>query len=115
MLYIASMLPHAFDAFLGRLHVVDLVDGAIREVLGDWGEIGMAAWLPDSKQIVITGKPHGTQIGAKSDLWLTDRDGPVPVCRTAGLQVGVGVAWNGTCQSIPIQIECCAVRTANSP
>ena len=90
MLYIASMLPHAFDAFLGRLHVVDLVDGAIREVLGDWGEIGMAAWLPDSKQIVITGKPHGTQIGAKSDLWLTDRDGAVLVCRTAGLKVGVG-------------------------
>jgi dipeptidyl aminopeptidase/acylaminoacyl peptidase len=89
--YMASLGPDSHDAFLGRLRVVDL-DGAVHDVTGAWGEILSFAWLPDGRRIAFCGKPHGQLIGCKADLWVIDRQGGAPQCRTANLALGVGGA-----------------------
>jgi len=89
ILFNATMAPDSHSAYLGRLGVVNL-EGEVRDMTGDWGEVTSATWAPDGKQIVFCGKPHGRPNGSKSDLWVIDRQGGEPECRTAGLKLGVG-------------------------
>src|SRR5258708_5527020 len=95
LLYLATMLPDTYDTFQPRLRVVNLVDGAIRDVLGDWGHAAAAAWLPDGQRIAFIGLPNGLPIGSKSDVWIVCRQGGQPESRTAGLKVGVGGTLQG--------------------
>ena len=89
ILYNAFMAPDSHAAFLGRLRTVDL-DGEVREITSDWGDVLSAAWTPDGEHIVFCGTPHGRPIGSKNDLWVIDRPGGEPQCRTASLKLGVG-------------------------
>ncbi len=87
--YMAAMGPHSHDAFLGRLRVVNM-DGVAQDVTGEWGEIHSFAWLPDGERIVFCGRPHGQMIGCKADLWVIDKQGGTPQCRTANLALDRG-------------------------
>jgi dipeptidyl aminopeptidase/acylaminoacyl peptidase len=84
-----AMPPDSHRAYFPRLRVVDLA-GAVRELTGEWGYSLSAAWTPDSRPIVFVGSPHGRPIGSKNDLWLIDRAGGRPECRTADLPQGIG-------------------------
>ncbi len=88
LLYLASLFPDEYRMY-ARLRAVTL-DGNVREIIGEWGQVLSMAWLPDGQQITFVGGPHGRPIGSKSDLWLVDRAGRTPVCRTPTLPSGVG-------------------------
>ena len=89
ILFVASMHPESHSAIFLSLRLVDVASGALRTVGDDWGMIGAVGWTPDGKQIVFAGMPNGKPIGSKSDLWVIDRAGGTPECRTAGLAVGI--------------------------
>lgn len=89
ILYTASMLPDSHRGYLPRLRIVNL-EGDVREIVGDWGYVQSAAWVPGSSQATFIGRPHGRLAGSKDDLWTIDREGGEPQCRTAGLDLGVG-------------------------
>lgn len=65
------------------------LEGKMTDVVGDWGVVFAAAWLPDGEGIAFVGQPWGRHPGCKFDLWVTNRQGKTPECRTAGLAVGV--------------------------
>lgn len=84
-----SMEPDSPFALYNRLRVIDVASGASREITGKWGGVGAAGWTPDGKRIVFVGTEEGLPIGTKSDLYVVDRMGGAPECRSAGLKVGV--------------------------
>lgn len=90
ILYLASMAPDSHRGLFSRLRVVTVSDGQTREVVGDWGAVYEAQWLPDSQRIAFVGVSAAAPIGSKADLWVIDARGGEPECRTAGLKVGVG-------------------------
>ena len=90
ILYSTSFIPDTHKTFYARLRVISPEGGKPETLLDDWGVINSFCWLPDGKRITFNGAPHGTPLGAKSDLWVVDRAGGTPECRTAGLKVGVG-------------------------
>jgi len=89
ILFAAALEPDTHKAFFGKMKLVDLESGALRTLAEDWGSINSASWHPDGKRIVFTGTPHGKAIGSKTDMWVLDPADGDPVCRTAGLKVGV--------------------------
>lgn len=88
ILFTAMMLPDSFRVYLPRLRIVDL-NGEVRDLTGDWGYALSAAWLPDSR-VVFCGQPYGRPIGSKNDLWVIDRAGGAPECRTVDLTLHIG-------------------------
>ena len=95
ILLISSMYPDTHKNFYGRLRVLDLASGDIRTLTDEWGQVMAAGWLPDGKRIAFEGVPHGKTIGSKNDLWVINSAGGEPVCRTAGLKVGVDGGLQG--------------------
>ena len=89
ILYTATMAPDSHQVMLPKLRVVNL-HGDVREIVGEWGSASAGAWTPDGKRIVFVGAPHGRPIGSKSDVWVIERQGGGPVCRSASLKCGVG-------------------------
>jgi Tol biopolymer transport system component len=89
ILFSVTMFPDRHQVFYPELKVVNL-EGEVRELVGDWGFAVSAGWTPDGQRIAFVGQPHGLPIGSKNDLWVVQRQGGEPKCRTAGLQVGVG-------------------------
>lgn len=88
ILFTALMQRDSLSVLLGGLKIVDR-KGAIREVTGAWGHALSAAWLPDGR-IVFCGQRRGLSIGTKADVWVVDRQGGAPQCRTAGVTSHVG-------------------------
>ncbi len=88
ILFTAMMLPDSFRVYLPRLRRVDL-NGEVRDLTGDWGYALSATWLSDSR-VVFCGQPYGRPIGSKNDLWVIDRSGGAPECRTPDLRLHVG-------------------------
>ncbi|MBA3944342.1 MAG: S9 family peptidase [Herpetosiphonaceae bacterium] len=88
LLYLASLFPDEYRMY-ARLRAVNL-DGNVREIIGDRGNVLAMTWTPDGQQIVYIGGAHGRPIGSKQDLWVVDRAGGTPVCRTTSLPNGVG-------------------------
>jgi dipeptidyl aminopeptidase/acylaminoacyl peptidase len=82
-------MPPEGNRWLPGVRVVNL-SGEVRDLVWEWGSAQAAAWLPDGKRIVFIGQPHGKLPGSKNDLWLIDRQGGEPECRSVGLKVGVG-------------------------
>jgi dipeptidyl aminopeptidase/acylaminoacyl peptidase len=82
------MDPNKHD-IAAHLKTVDL-EGEVTDITADWGEVQSAAWLPDGQKILYTGQPAGLPIGSKNDLWITDKGGSTPECRTKDLKFGVG-------------------------
>src|SRR5439155_7573167 len=89
ILFNTTMLPDTYLGYYPRLRVVNLA-GAVRDLTGDWGYSLSAAWTPDSRRVVFCGSPHGRPIGAKNDLWIIERQGGAPECRTADFPLGSG-------------------------
>jgi dipeptidyl aminopeptidase/acylaminoacyl peptidase len=95
ILYLAAMGPDSHRAFQPTLRIVNVVDGSVRSLISDWGDASCAAWLPDGNRIAFVGQPFGLTIGSKSDLWLIDRRGGKPECRTKNFKIGVGGTLQG--------------------
>ncbi|MBK8021153.1 MAG: S9 family peptidase [Chloroflexi bacterium] len=89
ILFMASMLPDTHQAYFGRLKLITLESGEVRSISEAWGMVNTACWHPDGQRIVLTGTPHGLPIGSKSDMWVLNLADGTPICRTAGLKVGV--------------------------
>jgi dipeptidyl aminopeptidase/acylaminoacyl peptidase len=89
ILFHTAMPPDSHRAYVSRLRAVNL-SGEVRELTGEWGYSLSAAWTPDSRQIVFVGSPHGRPIGSKNDLWVIDRAGGTPECRTTDVPQGIG-------------------------
>ena len=87
ILFSSMFQPDSHGVFVS-FKVVDL-DGDVREIVKETGIDVSADWTPDGKRIVFTGTPNGRPYGYKNDLWVVNRDGRDPECRTAGLGVGV--------------------------
>lgn len=63
IMFVAMMAPDTHAAHLGRLRAVDL-EGEVREITGDWGEVLSAAWAQDGERIAFIGKPpRGDHVG----------------------------------------------------
>jgi dipeptidyl aminopeptidase/acylaminoacyl peptidase len=90
ILYTVSMFPESHRIYPG-LRAVNSA-GEIREIIHDWGYVVAAAWTPDGTQIVFIGKTIDQPIGAQNNLWIVDRAGGQPECRTADLPFQVGGA-----------------------
>lgn len=88
ILFSATMFPDSHRVY-PALKVVTL-DGEVRDLVKDWGDAISAAWMPDGKQVVFIGGPFGRPIGSQNDLWMVDRGGGDPACRTAGFTFQVG-------------------------
>ncbi len=90
LLYDANMGTDAARAMIPDLMSVDL-DGKQSTVLTGWANIESASFMPDGTRIVFVGRPDdGKPIGTKSDLHVLDLSSGDIVCRTGGLDVGVG-------------------------
>ena len=76
-----------------RLHpdvrVVNL-EGEVRTLLKDWGNVVSAAWTPDGSKVVLIASLVDEPIGTQNDLWIVASQGGEPECRTAGLDLQVG-------------------------
>lgn len=89
ILILSTMRPDSHDSYTGYLRSVTLA-GEVRELTGDWGSASAAEWTPDSKQVVFYGSPNGLPIGSKNDVWVLNRAGGAPECRTAELKFQSG-------------------------
>jgi dipeptidyl aminopeptidase/acylaminoacyl peptidase len=88
ILYSTSHYPDT-HRLMKTASIVDL-EGSSRSLVKEWGDASTAAWLPDGKRIVFLGKPLGTAVGSKADVWVIDPEGGKPECRTAGLRLDPG-------------------------
>jgi dipeptidyl aminopeptidase/acylaminoacyl peptidase len=83
LLFNASLPPDSYLPPYPRLRVVTL-DGAARDLTGDWGYSVAAAWLPD-RRVVFCGQPYGRPAGSKNDIWVVGQESDAPSCRSAEL------------------------------
>ncbi|MBT9139734.1 MAG: Dipeptidyl-peptidase 5 [Dehalococcoidia bacterium] len=88
ILFTAAMFPDSHRVY-PALRIVNLA-GDVRDLVKDWGYAISAAWTPDGQRVVFVGSPFGRPIGSQNDLWVIDRQGGEPECRTAGLTFQVG-------------------------
>lgn len=89
LLTLCSMRPDSHTGYYASL-VALTPAGERRELTGDWGYASAAAWTPDGARVAFYGAPYGRPIGAKPDVWVLDRAGGAPECRTAGLRFHPG-------------------------
>jgi dipeptidyl aminopeptidase/acylaminoacyl peptidase len=89
ILFLVSQFPDTHRLF-PAVHVADLA-GNTRSLVGDWGDIFAAAWTADGENIAFHGSPRGNPIGSKIDLWVINRQGGLPECRTPGLKLHPGM------------------------
>jgi dipeptidyl aminopeptidase/acylaminoacyl peptidase len=63
---------------------------AHRDLIPEWGDIYLSTWSHDGSSVVFIGKPKGSKIGSKADLFVVGSAGGTPVNRTPKLVNGVG-------------------------
>ena len=88
ILYAAMFFPDSHRV-RPALRVVN-PQGEARDLVKDWGYALSAAWTPDGERVVFVGRPKGEPIGTQNKLWVVDRQGGDPECRTAALPYAVG-------------------------
>lgn len=88
ILYFTSLYPDSARTN-SDLRLVDLA-GESRALLTGWNYVLTAAWTPDGKRIVFIAYQPGMPLGTQRKLWVMDRDGGEPECRTANLDLDVG-------------------------
>jgi dipeptidyl aminopeptidase/acylaminoacyl peptidase len=92
LLFLGTDMAVPFPALGGlKLFTVGLGDGKITEVLGDRWYIASAAWSPCGERIVIAGDYDSTLTIPTIGLWVVNRDGSNPQCRTTGYVGKVGL------------------------
>jgi dipeptidyl aminopeptidase/acylaminoacyl peptidase len=109
ILYQANLGPHSFDVS-SELRSVDLKGNIHSIVTRVWGEVGTADWSPDGKRIVFTGKQKEHPMGYKQDLWVINRRGGTPRCRSLDFQGHVG---GGLQDDIPVRLPAKICITAD--
>ncbi|HSW10998.1 MAG TPA: S9 family peptidase [Bacillota bacterium] len=87
ILYSAAMFPDSHRVY-PALKVLNL-QGEVRELVKDWGNVLSAAWTACG-EVVFIGSPFGRPIGSQNHLWVIDGRGGEPECRTAGIAYQVG-------------------------
>jgi len=107
ILYTAALPPDSIKAYHWNLRLVNL-EGEGRDVLKEWFLLMGANFTHDGKKIVFAAvRPEGT-IGYKTDLWVVEREGGKPQCRTKGFEIGLGTGLQGDSPEMfmaPIQIS----------
>lgn len=73
-----------------KLFTIDLADRRVVEVLGDGWSVSAAAWSPCGKRIVVAGDYNSALTVPAVRLWVVNRDGSDPQCRTDDLVGNVG-------------------------
>lgn len=73
------------------LFTFDLADGRAFQVLGDGWYIAAARWSPCGERIVVVGDYESPLTIPTTGLWVVDRDGSDPQCRTEGFVGNVGL------------------------
>ncbi len=89
ILYLVSQFPDTYR-FFPKVYIVDL-NGDSRPLIGEWGDAYAAAWLPGGEQVAFLGMPLGKPVGSKADLWVINRKGGQPECRTSELKLHPGM------------------------
>ncbi|NJN18445.1 MAG: S9 family peptidase [Oscillochloris sp.] len=84
ILALAMMHPASNIGYFAQLCTISTA-GEIRDLCVEWGAATAAAWSADGSQIIFYGSAFDRPAGAKSDLWLVDRAGGMPHCRSADL------------------------------
>ena len=87
LLFTASLFPDSADTH-PRICIVNL-KGQVRELVDVWCWSITAAWTPDGTRIVYIVPQADALDGANNDLWVIDRRGGEPECRTASLNANV--------------------------
>lgn len=80
ILYFSNMFPDEFR-ILPALKIVDM-EGETRDLVREWGHASTPAWTPDSKRVVFCGNPEHLLLGEPERIWIIDREGGEPECRT---------------------------------
>ncbi len=91
ILYEVTLFPNSYR-FFPALWLVGFEDGRAGEkwpLVEEWGFVRAAAWLPDGSRVAFIGNRH-VPFGTPSHLWLIDRGGGEPECRTAAIPYDVG-------------------------
>ncbi|MCE5207786.1 MAG: S9 family peptidase [Chloroflexi bacterium] len=83
ILFLASHYPHTFEV-KGVLKSVDMQGNIYPLVSDDWGSVNSAVWMPNGK-ICFSGMLEESKMGHKADLWVINRRGGIPQCRTEKL------------------------------
>jgi dipeptidyl aminopeptidase/acylaminoacyl peptidase len=66
------------------------MDGKVFEISNDtWENLSDACWTPDGKKIIFIGRQDSVPPGSKTDLWIINRRGGVPECRTPSLDIQI--------------------------
>jgi dipeptidyl aminopeptidase/acylaminoacyl peptidase len=90
ILFLGSEAAAGYPLLSLKLFTVDRADGDLVEVLGERWYIAAAAWSPCGKRIVFAGDHDSPLTVPMAGLWVVDRDGSNPQCRTAGFVSNVG-------------------------
>ncbi|MBI9046203.1 MAG: S9 family peptidase [Anaerolineaceae bacterium] len=85
ILFLAMMGPDQYNTFDNIIKTVDMM-GNMHTLVDSWGRADQAVWLPNGKQILFTGTPSDRPIGSINDVWLINRRGGMPQCRTERLE-----------------------------
>jgi dipeptidyl aminopeptidase/acylaminoacyl peptidase len=80
-------------AWLGglKLLILNLSDGRLTEVLSNSWSILTATWSPCGERVVIAGHPQGNATFPYAGVWVVNRDGSNPQCRTTGFIGNIGL------------------------
>jgi len=73
-----------------KLYTLELQNDRVVEVLGAPWFIATAAWSPCGERIVVAGDYDSPLIMPFTRLWVIERDGSGPVCRTEGFTNHIG-------------------------
>ena len=84
ILFTTTFFPDEYR-FFAALRVANL-DGEVRDLVRDWGYASYSAvWTPDGANVVFVGNRIEAPFSAQNHLWVVDRKGGTPECRTTGL------------------------------
>ena len=71
--------------FFAALRVANL-DGEVRDLVRDWGYAAYSAvWSPDGARVIFVGNRNEEPFSAQNHLWVVNRNGGSPECRTTGM------------------------------
>ena len=88
ILFSTNMRPDS-HRIPGGLRIMN-IDGETWDLVYEWGGAMSGTWLPDGKRVAFVGTPIDSPGGTQGDLYVIDREGGEPECRTTGLDYCVG-------------------------
>ena len=84
ILFTTTFFPDDYR-FFAALRVANL-DGEVRDLVREWGYASYSAvWTPDGAHVVFVGNRIDAPVSAQNHLWVINREGGTPECRTTGL------------------------------